>query len=172
MTATLQQETPPSPQRSGRQLVAFGSFWLSVMLLILAALLAVMKADRLIHWTKADAEVQGAEVYSVIQRTGRSSIVWHAAVTIRYPVNGNPMVTTVDRGFQSGLQSWMEHWVRQYPAGSHRKILFNPVDPLDADLEGEWSWASFSSPVEFALVAGLLLWGWSLLRRSAPGNQG
>jgi hypothetical protein len=82
--ATLQQETPPSPQRSGRQLVAFGFLWLSVMLLILAALLAVMKADRLTHWTKADAEVQGAEVYSVIQRTGRSSIVWHAAVTIRY----------------------------------------------------------------------------------------
>jgi hypothetical protein len=100
MTATLQQETLPSQQRSGRQLVAFGSFWLSVMLLILAALLVVMKADRLIHWTKAAAEVQGAEVYSVIQRTGRSSIVWHAAVTIRYPVNGNPMVTTVDRGFQ------------------------------------------------------------------------
>jgi uncharacterized protein DUF3592 len=143
MTATLQQETPPSPQRSGRQLVAFGFLWLSVLLLIFSAWLAMAQADRLLRWSKTDAEVLRSDMYSVIQRTGRSSIVWHAAITIRYPVNGNPMVTTVDRGFQSGIQSWMEHWVRQYPAGSHRKILFNPVDPLDADLEGEWSWASF-----------------------------
>ena len=66
----------------------------------------------------------------------------------------------------------MERWAWQYPVGSHRKILFNPVDPLEADLEGEWSWASFSSPVEFALLAGLLLWGWNRLRRAAPGDRG
>jgi hypothetical protein len=133
----------------------------------------VTQAGRLLHWSKADAEVQGAEVYSVMQRTsGRSSTVWHAAVTIRYLVNGRPTATTVDRGFQSALRPWMEQWKRQYPAGSHRKILFNPVDPLDADLEGEWRWASFSSPIEFALVAVFFLWGWSRLRRAAPSNQG
>lgn len=107
MTATLQQETQPSPQRSGRQLVTFGFLWLSVTLLILAALLAVMNADRVIRWTKADAAVQRSEV-SVIQRTGRSSTVWHATVTIRYLVNGSPVATTVDRGFRSAIRSWME----------------------------------------------------------------
>ncbi len=171
MATTLQQETQPIPQRSGRQLVAFGFFWLSSLLLIFAGWLAITQASRLLRWSKADAEVQGSEVYSVIQRTGgRSSTVWHAAVTIRYLVNGRPMVTTVDRGFQSALRPWMEQWKRQYPAESHIKILSNPADPLDTDLNGEWSLASFSTPVEFALVAVLLLWGWRRLRRTAPGG--
>jgi hypothetical protein len=172
MAITLQQETQPSPQRSGRQLVAFGFLWLSVLLLIFAGWLTMAQAGRLLRWSKADAKVQRSEVYSVVQRTGgRSSTVWHAMVTIRYLANGRLMVTTVDRGFQSAVRPWMEQWTRQYPQGSHLAILFNPVDPLDADLNGEWSWASFSSPVEFALVAGFSLWGWRRLRRAAPGNQ-
>lgn len=161
----------PNPRRSGRQLVAFGFIWLSVMLMILVAWLAMTQASRLLRWSQVDAEVQRSEVYSRIQGSGgRRSTVWGAAVTIRYLVNGRPTVTTVDRGFESAMRSWMEYWARQYPAGSHRKILFNPAEPLDADLNGEWSLASFSSPVEFALVAVLLLWGWRRLRRAASSS--
>jgi hypothetical protein len=173
MTTTLQQGMQPSPQRSGRQLVAFGFLWFSVLLLIFAGLLAVTKAGRLLRWSKADAEVQRSDVYSWIQKTGgRSSTVWHAAVTIRYLVNGQLTETTVDRGFQSAMRSWIEQWARQYPAGSHRRILFNPVDPLEADLDGEWSLATFSTPVEFAVVAALFLWGWRRLGAAAPSNEG
>jgi hypothetical protein len=161
----------PNPRRSGRQLVAFGFIWLSVMLMILVAWLAMTQASRLLRWSQADAEVQRSEVYSRIQGSGgRRSTVWGAAVTIRYLVNGRPTVTTVDRGFESAMRSWMEYWARQYPAGSHRKILINPGEPLDADLNGEWSLASFSSPVEFALAAVLLLWGWRRLRRAASSS--
>lgn len=171
MATTLQQRMEPNPRRSGRQLVAFGFIWLSVMLMILVAWLAMTQASRLLRWSQVDAEVQRSEVYSRIQGSGgRRSTVWGAAVTIRYLVNGRPTVTTVDRGFESAMRSWMEYWARQYPAGSHRKILFNPAEPLDADLNGEWSLASFSSPVEFALVAVLLLWGWRRLRRAASSS--
>ena len=158
----------PSAQRSGRQLVAFGFIWLSVLLMTLAGLLAAMQASRLLRWSKADAEVQRSDVYAWTQTIrGRSSTVWHAAVTIRYLVNGQPTVTTVDRGFQSAIRPWMEQWARQFPAGSHRKILFNPADPLEADLNGEWSLVSFSTPVEFGLASVLFLWGWGRLRRAA-----
>jgi hypothetical protein len=58
----------------------------------------------------------------------------------------------------------MERWTKQYPAGSHKMILFNPADPLEADLDGQWSLASFSSPAGFMLGAVLLLWGWWRLR--------
>jgi hypothetical protein len=171
MATTLQQRIQPNPQRSGRQLVAFGFIWLSVMLMILAGWLAMTQAGRLLRWSEADAEIQRSEVYSRIQGSGgRRSTVWGAAVTIRYLVNGQLMVTTVDRGFQSAMRSWMEHWTRQYPARSHRKILFNPVDPHEADLNGEWSLPSFSSPVEFALVAVLFLLGWRRLRLAAPSS--
>ncbi len=171
MATSPPQSMQPSPQRSGRQLVAFGFIWLSALFMILAGLLATMQASRLLRWSKADAEVQRSDVYSWTQTIrGRSSTVWHAAVTIRYLVNGQPVVTTVDRGFQSAIRPWMEQWARQFPAGSHRKILFNPADPLEADLNGEWSLASFSSPVEFALVSVLFLWGWARLRRAAPSS--
>jgi Protein of unknown function (DUF3592) len=173
MAATLPQGGQTSPERTGRQLVAFGFLWLSVLLLIVAGLLAGAKAGRLFRWSKADAEVQRSEVSSRLQGSGgRHTRVWGAGVTIRYPVNGQLMETTVDRGFQSAVRPWMEQWTRQYPAGSHRKILFNPVDPLEADLDGEWSLASFSSPVEFALAGVLFLWGWRRLGGAAPSSQG
>jgi hypothetical protein len=172
MTTPLPQRAQPNPQRSGRQLVAFGFLWLSVMLLILAGWLAVTKANRLLYWSKADAEVQRSDVYASIQRSGgRRSTVWGAAVTIRYLVNGQPTETTVDRGFHSAVRPWMQQWTRQYPARSHRKILFNPADSLEADLDGEWRCASFSTPVEFAVVAVLFLWGSRRLRRPAQSNQ-
>jgi hypothetical protein len=171
MSPTVPQAVPANRQRSGRQLVAFGFFWLAVLLLVLAGWLAMAQAGRLLHWTKADAEVQRSEVYSRIQRSGgRSSTVWGGTVTIRYLVNGQPTVTTVDRGFQSALRPWMEHWTRHYPAGSRRKILFNPVDPPEADLHGEWNLASFSLPAEFGLAAVLFLWGWWRLRGVAPSS--
>jgi hypothetical protein len=173
MAATLPQGGQTSPPRTGRQLVAFGFLWLSVLLLIVAGLLAGAKAGRLLRWSKADAEVQRSEVNSRIQGSGgRRSTVWGAGVTIRYPVNGQLMETTVDRGFQSAVRPWMEQWARQYPAGSHRTILFNPADPLEADLDGEWGLASFSSPVEFALVGVLFLWGWRRLGGAAPSSPG
>jgi Protein of unknown function (DUF3592) len=163
-----------SPRRTGRQLVAFGFLWLSVLLLTVAGLLAGAKAGRLLRWSKADAEVQRSEVSSRIQGSGgRRSRVWGAGVTIRYPVNSQLIETTVDRGFQSAVRPWMEQWAGQYPAGSHRKILFNPADPLEADLNGEWSLASFSSPVEFAAVGVLFLWGSRRLGgAAAPSSQG
>lgn len=166
MATTSAQSMEPNPQRSGRQLVAFGFAWMSVMLMILAGWLAINRVGRLLHWSKADAEVQRSEVYLMIQRSGARGAKppWGARVTIRYLANGELEETTIDRGFQSAVRPWMEQWTRQYPAGSHRKILFNPVDPLEADLNGEWSLASFSSPVGFALVAVLLLWGWRRLR--------
>ena len=170
MATSVQQRIQPQPQRSGRQLVGFGFIWLSVMLLGLAGWVAMTQAGRLLRWSKADAEVQRSEVYSRIQGSGRRSTAWGAAVTMRYLVHGQPMVTTVDRGFQSALRPWMEQWTRQYPVGSHRKILFNPADPFDADLNGEWSLASFKSPLAFGLVAVLFLWGWRRLSRVAPSS--
>src|SRR5260370_24314129 len=169
MATSAPKSMQPSPPRSGRQLMAFGFIWVCVLLRILAALLATMQASRLLRWSKADAGVQRSDVYSWTQTIrGRNSTVWHAAVTIRYLVNGQPTVTTVDRGFQSAIRPWMEQWARQFPAGSHRKILFNPADPLEADLNGEWSLASFSTPVEFALASVFFLLGWGRLRLAAP----
>jgi hypothetical protein len=171
MATSPVQRIEPNPQRSGRQLVAFGCAWMSALLMILAGWLAISRVSRLLYWSKADAEVQQSEVYLVIQgsRT-RGSRPWGARVTIRYPVNGELTETTVDRGFQSGVRAWMEQWTRQYPAGSHKRILFNPVDPLEADLNGEWSLASFSSSAGFMLAAVFLLWGWRRLRGAAPSS--
>jgi hypothetical protein len=157
----------PRPHGPGRQLVAFGFYLLSALLVTLAGWGWVMQADRLLRWTKVDAEVLSSEVYSVGRdRHGRPS--WRAAVTIRYRANGQFMVTSIDRGFESGIWSWMEYWTRQYPEGSHRKILFDPVDPLEADLNGEWNLASFSTPIGFALVAAVLWWSSRRLRHAAP----
>jgi hypothetical protein len=157
----------PSRQRSGRQLVAFAFYLLSALLMTLAGWVAVTQADRLLRWTKADAKVLRSEVYSAgLDRHGKRS--WRAAVTVRYWANGQFLVTSIDRGFESGIWSWMEYWTRQYPEGSHRKILFNPVDPLEADLNGEWNPMSFSTPIGFALVAGVLWWSSRRLRRAAP----
>src|SRR5260370_10788232 len=47
----------------------------------------------------------------------------------------------------------MEKWTRQYPNGSHTRILFDPASPLEADLDDEWSVATFSLPIGFAVVA-------------------
>jgi hypothetical protein len=159
--------TQPSPLRSGRQLVAFGFYLLSALLMTLGAWVAVTQVARLLRWTKADAEVLRSEVYSVaLDSHGKS--LWRAAVTIRYMAEGRLVVTSIDRGFESGNWSWMEYWTRQYPSGSHRKILFNPADPQEADLDGEWSLASFSTPIGFALVAAVLWWSSRRLRRLAP----
>jgi hypothetical protein len=64
----------------------------------------------------------------------------------------------------------MEQWTRQYPIGSHRKILFDPGSPLEADLDGEWSLGSFSLPIGYGLGATILLWGWRRLRVAAPNT--
>ncbi len=166
MATTPQQGPQPDGQRSGRQLWAFGFFWLAVPLMILAAWLAMSRMDRLLHWSKADAEVQRSDVY--LTNPGKTKPAWGAAVTIRYLANGQFVETTIDRGFQSGVRRWMEHWTKQYPIGLHKKILFDPASPLDADLDGEWSLATFSLPIGFALVAVFLLWGWRRLRVAAP----
>jgi Protein of unknown function (DUF3592) len=166
MATTPVQRVEPNPQRSGRQLAAFGCAWISALLMILGGWLAISRVGRLLHWSKADAEVQRSEVYLVIQRSGARGTKppWGARVTIRYLANGELEETTIDRGFQSAVRPWMEQWTRRYPAGSHKKILFNPADPLEADLDGEWSLASFSSPTGFMLAAVLFLWGWRRLR--------
>jgi hypothetical protein len=170
MVTAPQQRTPLQP-RSGRQLVAFAFIWLSVLLMILAGWLAMAQAGRLLRWSKADAEVQRAEVYRTAAGSGgHYKQSWGAAVTIHYVANGKSVTATVDRGFQTGIRPWMEHWTRQFPAGAHKKILFNPVDPGEADLNSEWSLSSFSPSVEFALAAALLFWGWRRLRRAAPSR--
>ncbi len=63
MAATPQQGLQPDGQRSGRQLWAFGFFWLAVPLMVLAGWLAGSRINRLLHWSRADAEVQRSEVY-------------------------------------------------------------------------------------------------------------
>lgn len=161
----LKEGTEPRLLRSGRQLVAFGFYLLSALLMTFGGWVAATQTARLLRWTKADAEVLRSEVYSVsLDRHGKP--LWRAAVTIRYMAHGRLVVTSIDRGFETGNWSWMEYWARQYPTGSHRKILFNPVDPLEADLNGEWSLASFSTPIGFALVAALLWWNSRRLRRT------
>ena len=169
MATTPQEKPQPDARRSGRQLWAFGFVWLAAPLMILAGWLAMSRMDRLLHWSQADAEVQRADVY--LANPGASlqrNRVWRATVTIRYLANGQFVETTIDRGFQSGVRRWMEHWTKQYPIGLHKKILFDPASPLDADLDGEWSLATFSLPIGFALVAVFLLWGWRRLRVAAP----
>jgi len=168
MATTAQQGLQPDGQRSGRQLWAFGLFWLAVPLMILAGWLAGSRIDRLLHWSRADAEVQRSEVY--LMNPGKTKSAWGAAVTIRYVAKGQVVETTVDRGFQSGVRPWMKQWARQYPIGSHRKILFDPASPLEADLDGEWSLASFSSPIGYGLAAAILLWAWRRLRVAAPNK--
>ncbi len=168
MGTTPQQRSQPDGQLSGRQLLAFGFFWLAVPLMILAAWLAMSRLDRLLHWSKTEAEVRQADVY--LTNPGKRKPAWGATVTIRYLANGQLVETTVVRGFQSGVRRWMEQWARQYPPGLHQKILFDPASPLDADLDGEWSVASFSSPIGFALAAVFLLWGWRRSRAAAPNS--
>jgi hypothetical protein len=167
MATTPQQALPRDGQRSGRQLLAFGFFWLAVPLLLLAAWLAAGRIDRLLHWSKADAEIRRTDVYTTNPRETRKRS-WSANVTIRYAANGRLVETTVDRGFQTGIRPWMEHWTRQYPIGSHKQILFDPASPLDADLDGQWTPASFASPIGYALAAAILFWTWRRLRVAAP----
>jgi hypothetical protein len=157
MATAPERMAQANPQRSGRRLWAFGFGWLGVMLLILAGWLAMSRIDRLLHWSRADAEVQRSEVY--LTNPGKSKKAWGAAVTIRYVANGQLVETTVVRGFQTGIRPWMESWTRQYPSGSHKRIVFDPASPLEADLDGEWSVVTFSLPIGFALAAFFLLWG-------------
>jgi hypothetical protein len=108
MATSPVQRTEPNPQRSGRQLVAFGCIWMSALLMILAGWLAISRVGRLLHWSRADAEVQRSEVYLVIQGSrARGSKPWGARVTIRYLANGELVETTLDRGFQSAVRPWM-----------------------------------------------------------------
>jgi Protein of unknown function (DUF3592) len=173
VATTPQQRLQPGTQRSGRQLWAFGFFWLAVSLIILASWLAMKRMDRLLHWSQADAEVQRSDVYSTNPRAGAAqrNRLWRATVTIRYVANGQLVETTVDRGFESGVRSWMEHWTKQYPVALHKKILFDPASPLDADLDGDWSLATFSLPLGLIVSAVFLLWGRRLLRVAAPNNS-
>src|ERR1700686_324958 len=163
MVTTPQQRLQPEGQRSGRQLFAFGFFWLAVPLIILSGWVALHRMDRLLHWWKADAEVRRAEVYLATPGATRKR-PWGPYVTIRYAANGQIVETIIDRGFQSGVRPWMEHWARHYQAGSHRKVLFDPASPVEADLDGEWSLASFALPIGYGLAAAILLWGWRRLR--------
>jgi hypothetical protein len=57
----------------------------------------------------------------------------------------------------------MEKWTRQYPNGSHTRILFDPASPLEADLDDEWSVATFSLPIGFAVVAVFFIVGLAAL---------
>ncbi len=171
MATTPQQGRQPDGQRSGRQLWAFGFFWLAVPSMILAGWLAGSRVGRLLRWSKAAAEVRRTDVY--LANPGASlqrNRAWGAAVTVRYLANGQFVETTVVRGFQSGVRRWMEEWTRQYPIGSHRKILFDPGSPLEADLDGEWSLGSFSLPIGYGFGATILLWGWRRLRVAAPNT--
>jgi hypothetical protein len=165
MPTTPQQIEQPDVPRGGRQLLAFGFLWLAAGLLLLAGWLAISRMGRLVHWAKADAEIQKSEVYlsSPVNGPDRKKL-WGAAVTIRYMANGQAVETSVDRGFQSGIRPWMEHWARHYPIGSHRNILFDPNSPFEADLDGEWTLASFSTPILFGAIAAALLWGWRRAR--------
>ncbi len=70
MATTPVQRMEPNPQRSGRQLLAFACAWMSALLMILGGWLAISQVGRLLHWSKADAEVQRSEVYLVIQASG------------------------------------------------------------------------------------------------------
>jgi hypothetical protein len=147
--------------------LAFGFFWLAVPLLVLAAWLAESRIDRLLHWSKADAQIRRTDVYTMNPRETRKRS-WSADVTIRYLANGQPVETTVGRGFQTGIRPWMEQWARQFPIGSHKTILFDPASPLDADLDGDWTLASFASPIGYALAAAILFWAWRRLRVATP----
>jgi len=107
MATTPQQGRQPDGQRSGRQLWAFGFFWLAVPLMILAGWLAGSRVGRLLRWSKADAEVRRTDVY--LANPGASlqrNRAWGAAVTVRYLANGQFVETTVVRGFQSGVRRW------------------------------------------------------------------
>jgi hypothetical protein len=64
--------------------LAFGFFWLAVPLLLLAAWLAANRIDRLLHWSKADAEIRRTDVYTMNLRETRKRS-WSADVTIRTP---------------------------------------------------------------------------------------
>jgi len=163
MATTPQQTLPPDGQRSGRQMLAFAFVWLAVPLLALAGWLAMRRIDHLLHWSKADAEVRRADVYLARPGAARNR-TWGAYVTIRYVANGQVVDTIVDRGFQSGVRGWMEHWARHYPPGSHRMVLYDPASTVEADLDGEWSLATFDLPIGYAVTAGILMWGWRRLR--------
>src|SRR5258707_9594321 len=64
----------------------------------------------------------------------------------------------------------MEKWTRQYPNGSHTRILFDPASPLEADLDDEWSVATFSLPIGFAVVAVFFFVGLGAV--AGPGGGG
>src|SRR5260221_5112655 len=64
----------------------------------------------------------------------------------------------------------MEKWTRQYPNGSHTRILFDPASPLEADLDDEWSVATFSLPIGFAGVAGFFFVGLGALACRGGGR--
>src|SRR6266478_3512811 len=118
MATTPQQRLQPDGQRSGRQLWAFGFFWLAVPLMILAGWLAGSRVGRLLRWSKADAEVRRTDVYLANPGANlQRNRAWGAAVTVRYLANGQVVETTVVRGFQSGVRRWMEQWTRQYCCG-------------------------------------------------------
>src|SRR5260370_16390831 len=102
MATTPQQGRQPDGQRSGRQLWAFGFFWLAVPLMILAGWLAGGRVGRPLRWSKADAEVRRTSAYlanpgATLQRDRAGG----AAVTGRYLANGQFVQVPIVRGLPS-----------------------------------------------------------------------
>jgi len=108
--------------------------------MILAGWLAGSRINRLLHWSRADAEVQRSEVYLI--NPGKTKSAWGAAVTIRYVANGQVVETSVRPRIQSGVRPWMNSGRGNIQSGRIRRSCSIRLLRWRRTLDGEWSLAA------------------------------
>lgn len=110
-------------------------------------------------WPAVDAEVIQSEIVSQTSRsfTGRGAggTVYTAAFIFRFQVHGRECIAQKDIGYRSSSESEMAKLASRFPAGSHRRIRYDPESPLRISLTAGFDSLSFAPT--------LALWRWALI---------
>lgn len=128
----------------------------AVPLALLAGLLAWHQYHILTSWPAVDATVTRAE-WTTTRSTSRPPVTSYGArFSFRYSAGGREYDSSTDLGYSSSRRSDIERWMEQMPAGSHRRIRYDPANPATISLAAGYTPLSFAAPFTLGKWAGLI----------------
>ncbi len=147
--------TPTGRARSrvGRGLQVIGGLVLLLLvvpLALIAAFLAWRQYRILSTWPQVEGTVIQAHWIEDRSQPGRAA-TYGAEFQFRYVVGGREYQAVAAQGY-NGSYDQARRWLSELPVGAHRRIRYEPDNPLVISL------ASDSSTLSFGVVYGLARW--------------
>jgi hypothetical protein len=131
-------------------LIAVGVLGIIAAVFLIRALASIRRARASRAWPSITGTILSSNVVAG-RRPGRNGVSYHPSVMYEYHVNGQRyMGNRISFGAQvgTGISSWAQNKLAQYPVGASVAVHYNPLNPADAVLESgaAASWSMFLIP--------------------------